>query len=118
MDRAAAKELVHVQVWLGRIVDIVERGETAYLGDTILQEAGDSLMMKIGEAANRLSRIGLQGPGDVDWAVAIANRNFLIHRYDSVNRHLTWLTLSRDLINWQRALEPYFERARTALGAG
>lgn len=116
MDRSAGKELVHIQAWLGRILDIVERGETAYLEDPILQEAGDSLMMKIGEAANRLSRIGLEGPGAVDWAVAIANRNFLIHRYDSVNRHLTWLTLSRDLTDWLRALEPSFERARAALG--
>ena len=56
MDRSAAKELLHIQGWLSRVADIVECGQRAYLDDAILQEAGDSLMMKLGEAANRLSR--------------------------------------------------------------
>src|SRR5680860_792864 len=40
--------------------------------------AGDSLMMKLGEAANRLSRLEVLAPDGVDWALAVANRNFLI----------------------------------------
>ena len=75
----------------------VERGKDAYLADHLLQEAGDSLMMKLGEAANRLSRLAVLAPDGVDWALAVANRNFLIHQYDEINRELTWLTLSRDL---------------------
>lgn len=59
MDRKAAKELVHIQGWLGRVDDIVQRGKDAYLSDDLLQEAGDSLMMKLDEAANRLSRLGV-----------------------------------------------------------
>jgi hypothetical protein len=43
----------------------------AYLGDDLLQEAGDSLMMKLGEAANRLSRLGVLAPEGVDWALAV-----------------------------------------------
>ncbi len=46
MDRQAAKELPHIQGWLERVDEIVTRGEGAYLADTLLQEAGDSLMMK------------------------------------------------------------------------
>lgn len=53
MDRKAAKELAHIEGWLGRVDDIVQRGKDAYLSDALLQEAGDSLMMKLGEAANR-----------------------------------------------------------------
>ena len=78
MDRKAAKELLHIKGWLERVDEIVERGREAYLADDLLQEAGDSLMMKLGEAANRLSRLGVLAPDGVEWALAVANRNFLI----------------------------------------
>lgn len=39
-------------------------------------------------------------PDGVEWALAVANRNFIIHQYDEINRELTWLTLSRDLPAW------------------
>ena len=67
MDRRAAKELLHIDGWLHRVAGIVSRGKDAYLGDDLLQEAGDSLMMKLGEAANRLSRLGVLAPEGVDW---------------------------------------------------
>lgn len=57
MDTRAAKELLHIRGWLLRTNDIVERGRDAYIADGLLQEAGDSLMMKLGEAANRLSKL-------------------------------------------------------------
>ncbi|HUR48711.1 MAG TPA: hypothetical protein VMY88_04140 [Acidimicrobiales bacterium] len=70
MDRKAAKELLHIQAWLERVGAIVERGKDAYLADERIQEAGDSLMMKLGEAANRLAKLGILAP-DVDWALAV-----------------------------------------------
>jgi hypothetical protein len=65
MDRKAAKELLHIEGWLDRSAQIVERGKDAYLADDLLQEAGDSLMMKLGEAANRLSRLEVLAPDGV-----------------------------------------------------
>lgn len=97
MNRKAAKELVHLQSWLLRVDQIVKRGKQTYLDDELLQEAGDSLMMKFGEAANRFSRLGVLAPDGVEWAVAVANRNFIIHQYDEINREQTWLTLLVDL---------------------
>ena len=117
MERKAAKELLHVQGWLERVDEIVERGKDAYLSDGLLQEAGDSLMMKLGEAANRLSKLGVLPPVGVDWALAVANRNFLIHQYDEINRELTWLTLSRDLPDWKHSLDDLFADAEVALRA-
>lgn len=116
MDQRAAKELLHVQEWLHRVAEIVRRGEGAYLDDALLQEAGDSLMMKLGEAANRLSRLDVLAPDGVEWALAVANRNFIIHQYDEINRAMTWLTLSADLTAWQGSLHPLFERAEDAVG--
>jgi uncharacterized protein with HEPN domain len=82
MERRPAKELAHIQGWLDRVDEIVGRGRAAYLADHLLQEAGDSLMMKVGEAANRLAKLDVLAPEGVVWALAVANRNFLIHQYD------------------------------------
>jgi len=115
MDRKAAKELLHIQGWLERVDEVIERGKDAYLTDDLLQEAGDSLMMKLGEAANRLSRLGVLAPDGVEWALAVANRNFIIHQYDEINRELTWLTLSRDLPAWNRSLQSLVASAEATL---
>lgn len=115
MEVKAAKELLHILAWLDRVAEIVRRGKEAYLGDDLLQEAGDSLMMKLGEAANRLARLDVLAPDGVEWALAVANRNFIIHQYDEINRELTWLTLSRDLPTWRVSLEGLFDDAEVAL---
>lgn len=111
MQRKAAKELIHIQTWFARVDEVVGRGKEAYLADDLLQEAGDSLIMKLGEAANRLSRLGVLAPDGVEWALAVANRNFIIHQYDQINRELTWLTLSSDLPEWKASLQALFDDA-------
>ena len=115
IERREAKELIHVKAWLDRVDEVVSRGKGSYLADELLQEAGDSLMMKLGEAANRLSKFGVLAPKGVEWAIAVANRNFLIHQYDEINRELTWLTLAKDLPAWKSSLEPLFTASEQAL---
>ncbi|HMR50630.1 MAG TPA: DUF86 domain-containing protein [Arachnia sp.] len=115
MDRRAAKELLHIRGWLERVGEITRRGVDAYLADDLLQEADDSLMMKPGEAANRLSRLDVLAPEGVTWALAVANRNFLIHQYDEINRGLTWGTLANDLPAWQESLQALFAEAEEAI---
>jgi uncharacterized protein with HEPN domain len=72
-------------------------------------------MMKLGEAANRLSRLSVLAPDGVEWALAVANRNFIIHQYDQIDRELTWLTLSRDLPTWKLLLRPLVGSAEETL---
>ena len=115
MDRRAAKELLHIRGWLERADAIASQGKAAYLADDLLQEAGDSLMMKLGEAANRLAKLGVLAPDGVDWALAIANRNFIIHQYDEIDRELTWLTLSVDLAEWRDSLLELFDQAAVTI---
>ena len=74
-------------------------------------------MMKLGEAANRLSKLGVEAPDGVDWALAVANRKFTIHQYDGIDREQTWLTLSVDLPEWHASLTPKIEQAETDLQA-
>lgn len=94
MDHKAAKALLHIKTWLDRVNEITQRGERAYFEDDLLQEAGDSLMMKLGEAANRLSKLDVLAPEGVVWAEAVANRNYLIHQYDDIDRRITWVSLT------------------------
>jgi len=115
MEHRQAKELLHIRAWLNIAAEIVRRGRREYLNDALLQEAGDSLMMKLGEAAKRLANTGYFASESVDWSSAIANRNWLIHRYDELDRTLTWMTLSADLASWQSALAADFNMAEQAL---
>nr|WP_162606551.1 HepT-like ribonuclease domain-containing protein [Jiangella asiatica] len=71
--------------------------------------------MKLGEAANRLSRLGVLAPDGVEWALAVVNRNFIIHQYDEINCELTWLTLSRDLPSWRSSLAQLFSEAASTI---
>lgn len=115
MDRKTAKELLHIRDWLDTANHLVREGRPAYDADELRQEAGDSLMMKIGEAALRLSRRDVERPEGVEWRDAVANRNWLIHQYDQIDRDITWTTLIRDLPAWRAGLAPAFEVAEAIL---
>jgi uncharacterized protein with HEPN domain len=111
METRVAKELLHIQHWLGLAAGIVARGKKAYEEDEIAQEAGDSLMIKIGEASKTLSARGLQAPAGMDWSDAAKNREKLAHHYSVTDRELTWQTLSVSLPTWSRVLAPLFAEA-------
>ena len=53
MSRRVAKKYLHLRDWIARAQELVGHGEVAYFESPLLPEAGDSLLMKIGEAANR-----------------------------------------------------------------
>lgn len=110
ITKDSAKDLLHVEEWLEVAREIVSKGRDAYDGSRVLQEAGDSVMMKIGEAANRLDRAGVLSDG-VHWPHAIDNRNELLHRYDMINRDIAWNTLSASLPELGAALEELFAAA-------
>ncbi len=81
----------------------------------IAATARHHLATSCAEAANRLARRGVDSPEGVEWAVAVANRNFIIHRYDEISSELTWQTLVVDLPGWAALLSGLFELAEDAL---
>jgi uncharacterized protein with HEPN domain len=111
MDLRTAKDLVHIRDWLAAAASIVADGEQAYLSDPVRQKAGDSLMMKLGEAANRLAGRGVCAPKGMTWSDAVANRNFIIHQYDEIDREITWNTLVKDLPDLSVALTDLIAQA-------
>jgi uncharacterized protein with HEPN domain len=115
MDRTTAKELLHLRDWLVLVRQIVDDGEAECLANPLSQEAGDSLMMTIGELSRRLSDAGIAPPEGVAWSDAIANRNWVIHQYDEIDREVTWNTLSTSVIEWGILFESLIEEADTVI---
>ena len=113
-----AKEYLHLGEWLGWAAKIAVRGKAVYLQDRLLQEAGDALMMKIGEAANRLDRLGVEPPPNVAWSTVVSNRNLLIHRYDEIDREITWTTLATSLPSLAAALAERIAEAGRVVAGG
>lgn len=116
MERKTAKELLHLRDWLILVRQIVDEGQSEYLANPLSQEAGDALMMKIGELSRRLSDSGFEAPAEVNWADAIANRNWVIHQYDEIDRQITWNTLSCSVVEWGLYFEPLIREAEKVLG--
>lgn len=117
MNVKAAKELMHLANWLTIIESVVAAGEQRYREDVIVQEACDSLMIKMGELATRLARYGVEPPEPVKWADAIANRNWITHQYDEIDRDVTWATLSVSVATWRQALMPLINEAQVLLAS-
>ena len=72
-------------------------------------------MMKLGRPRTGCRGSMCSPPNGVEWALAVANRNFILHQYDQINRELTWLTLSVDLPAWRKSLAGLVDQARAAL---
>ena len=117
MDLRIAQDLLHIKRWLSIAASIVARGRNAYDTDPVAQEAGDSLMIKIGEASKNLAARGAMAPTGVTWSDAARNREKLAHHYSIVDRNLTWQTLSVSLPHWEKALTPLFLSAAEVVGA-
>lgn len=86
METRIAKELLHIQHWLEVAALIVSEGKDDYDINEIAQEAGDSLMIKIGEAAKTLAARGFAAPAGVSWSDAAKNREKLVHHYSIDHR--------------------------------
>ena len=112
-----AKELLHLRDWFAKVEVVVASGREAYRQDDLRQEAGDSLLMKIGETANRLRRAGLAEPPGVRWSDAVTTRNWLIHQYDAIDRDVTWSTLTLDVPQWRAALAALVREAEEGLSS-
>jgi uncharacterized protein with HEPN domain len=116
MDLRVAKELLHIQRWRLIAASIVIRGKATYDADPVVQEAGDSLIIKIGEASKYLAIRDTKAPAGVSWSDAAKNREKLAHHYSIIDRNLMWQTLSVSLPGWEKALAPLFKEATRTVG--
>jgi uncharacterized protein with HEPN domain len=62
-----------------------------------------------------MTQKGIEPPNSVVWADAVANRNWVIHQYDEIDREVTWNTLSISVLKWRVLFESQFAAARDFL---
>lgn len=63
-----------------------------------------------------MSESGWRSEG-AEWARVIANRNFLIHQYDEIDREITWDTLPASLSTWKESPAPLIDEANAFIYA-
>jgi uncharacterized protein with HEPN domain len=89
--------LRHITDALSRIEQYTPNDEQVFLKDTECQDAVMRNLAVIGEAVKKLpSAIRVQRP-EVPWKDIARMRDVLIHDYVSVDIHLVWGTIHRDL---------------------
>lgn len=88
---------------------LAARGRDWYDGDPELgvpKLAGDSLVLKLGEAVRRLPAAFLEEHrGDPVWRRAIGMRHRLAHEYEAVDYELVWDVVSRHVAPLRRRAE-------------
>ncbi len=94
-----------------REIESLTRGrEPGDLGrDRMFQLAIFHLFGILGEAANRVSRDFRRAHPEIDWRGIIGLRNYLMHRYDRVDRPTVWRTAREDVPTLVAALERFLQ---------
>ena len=101
----------------GAAAEIVARGEDAWNQDRLLRLAGEAVINRIGDAANKLpDDVRASIPG-VPWDDIRANRILVAHIYHRIDYEILRATLSHDvprlaeeLEQWQRGQHLGVER--------
>lgn len=79
-------------------------GRAAFLSDAKTQEAVAYELLKLGEAANRLSKPFRRGNPEVPWAHLIDLRNEIVHEYFRVDPDSLWEFVEGELDGVERKL--------------
>jgi uncharacterized protein with HEPN domain len=70
--------------------ELAARGRDAFLNDHMLQLAGLAIIIRIGEAANRVPQAERDAHPAVAWRQMVGMRNRIAHEYDVVDFELVW----------------------------
>ncbi|TAK65531.1 MAG: DUF86 domain-containing protein [Dehalococcoidia bacterium] len=77
-----------------------------YATDEVYRLAAERLLQNIGEAARRLPTEFRGEHPKIAWQSIIGQRNILVHEYGEVDAELVWRTLSHDVDDLVRRLDP------------
>ena len=77
--------------------EIVARGRQAWDGDRLLRLAGEAIISRIGDAANKLSDNIRAAMPAVPWDDIRANRVLVAHIYHRIDYGILWETLRQDV---------------------
>jgi len=81
--------------------------EARFMHDEKTISAVERQFMIIGEAAKHIGPSLRERFPDIDFRLATAMRNFIVHQYDRVDPEKVWRTVIEDLPGVVRVLEPF-----------
>lgn len=81
--------------------------EVRFMQDEKTISAVERQFMIIGEAAKHTGPSLRERFPDIDFRLATAMRNFIVHQYDRVDAEKVWRTVKEDLPGLVRVLEPF-----------
>ncbi len=92
---------------------LITRGREAWEGDRLLQLAGEAVIGRIADAANRLPGDVKQSTPDVPWDDIRGIPTLVDHIYHRIDYDELWVTLERDvphllerLTSWRTSRQP------------
>jgi uncharacterized protein with HEPN domain len=91
---------------LERIRGFYSGGRAGFLADQKTQEAVAYELLKLGEAAGRLSRPLRKTHSEVPWSRLIGLRNEIVHEYFRIDPDALWEFVEKELDPLERALRP------------
>lgn len=93
-DRQSLEDLVE---FAGTGARLIARGRKAYDEDEMLRLAAESVIHRLGEAANRISEDVLAANPQVQWRGMKGMRNVVAHECGAIDYNIVWNSLANDL---------------------
>ena len=96
--------LIHITECIERIERYTAPGRSAFLSDTMIQDAVLRNLHTLSESTQRLSDALKDQHPQVDWTSIAAFRNVVVHDYLGVDLPRIWDIVKRDLPTLKRAI--------------
>lgn len=107
-DERWLRDILHnIALARGFIADL---NEAAFLEGDLHFYAVEAALLKISEAARRLSPDMTESSPDLPWGAIRAIRNIIAHEYQRVDRRIIWRTVNTDLPKLQAFAETALAR--------
>jgi uncharacterized protein with HEPN domain len=103
-DRKVRQTLEDLREFDSIARDLITRGYDEFMADRVLQVAGEAIITRIGEAANRLPEVFQNDFPEVPWRQIIDMRNRLVHHYEVTDPDQVWTALHESLPEFIQAL--------------
>ena len=89
--------LDHVLECIGRVENYTLNGKAEFMGSRLIQDASIRNLQIMAESTQRLSQSIKISEPDIPWDKISGFRNMLTHAYFSVDVHLVWVVVEKDL---------------------
>ena len=94
--------LVHISECIARIEEYTSEGRSAFLDDSMTQDAVLRNLQVLAESTQRLSEQIKLGHPEIAWQSIAGFRNLLVHDYLGISLARVWEILDRDLPDLKR----------------